>query len=110
MTLLVAVVHGDENVGECVLPVPRFAFFMPLVFSPTGDLVQTKHIENITLLPNDRVVLSCYPGYFKKIPTEQVLRASCQNHETLSKFATSFQYIECQEIIISVSQICSSQW
>lgn len=110
VVLLVAVVHGDENVGDCVLPVPRFAFFMPLVFDPTGDLVQTKHVQKITLLPNDRVVLSCYPGYFKKMPTEQVLRASCQSRETLSKFTFSLQYIESHEIIILVPHICSRQW
>lgn len=107
VTLLVAVVHGDEDVGDCVLPVPRFGFFMPLVFKPTGDLVQTNHVENITLLSNDRVVLSCYPGYFKKMPTEQVLRATCQSRETLSKFTSRLQYIERQKMINFVSQICS---
>lgn len=85
MTLVAATVHGDGNVDGCVLPVPRFAFFMPLVFSPMGDLIQTEYVQNITLLPNDRVVLSCYPGYFKKIPTEQMIRASCKSGERLSE-------------------------
>lgn len=76
----------ERNPEGCVLPVPRFAFFMPLVFDPSGDLIQTEHVQNVTLLANDRVVLSCYPGYFKKMPTEQVLRASCKGGEVMSEF------------------------
>lgn len=84
----------DRNSEGCVLPVPRFAFFMPLVFNPTGDLIQTEHVQNVTLLSNDRVVLSCYPGYFKKMPTEQVMRASCKGGEIMGKFTSRSCHIE----------------
>lgn len=89
VAVLIAADHGDENAG-CVLPVPRFAFFMPLVFNPMGDLIQTGHAQNITLLSNDRVMLSCYPGYFKKMPTEQTLRAACESGEKLSEFTHTY--------------------
>lgn len=94
MAGLVAAAHVDGEAGRCVLPVPRFAFFMPLVFNPVGDLVQTENVHNITLLANDRMTLSCYPGYFKKMPTEQVLRASCENGEILSEFTSRLRFIE----------------
>lgn len=94
MAGLVAATQGDGGAGRCVLPVPRFAFFMPLVFNPVGDLVQTEHAQNITLLANDRMTLSCYPGYFKKMPTEQVVRASCKGGEILSEFISRLRFIK----------------
>lgn len=81
-----AVVEDSVPVSdaECALPLPRFAFFMPLVFTRAEELLRLENVENITLHGSQRVILSCYPGYFKRLPTQQVLSASCKSGETLS--------------------------
>lgn len=81
-------VFGENPIGdlndECVLPLPRFSFFMPLVYTRAEELLPLENVENITLHGNQRVILSCYPGYFKRMPKEQVLSASCKSGELLS--------------------------
>lgn len=90
--LLVAVtlVHSQNVVSDtddsCNLPMPRFSFFMPLIFNRIGQLLEPESVQNVEMHGGQRVILSCFPGFFKKMPKVQVINATCQRGEILRKF------------------------
>ena len=73
--------------GDCILPLPRFRFFNPLIFSSEGNLLQTdnfdEHDLKITVPANEKVTLSCAPNYFKKpsLNDSKTLTATCKSGE-----------------------------
>lgn len=73
-----------------MLPLPRFAFFAPLIYKPNGNLLLTEksndYIQNMIIPADDHVVLSCAPYYFKKYSNDKVFRATCKGGQKLGNF------------------------
>lgn len=77
--------------GNCVLPLPRFRFFAPLIFSTDGTLLETdsfdEHALTIAVPANKDIILSCAPNYFKKpsLNTSKFLTVQCKNDNEFGK-------------------------
>ncbi|XP_055296364.1 uncharacterized protein LOC129565448 [Sitodiplosis mosellana] len=73
--------------ADCILPLPRFRFFNPLIFSSEGNLLKTdsfdEHDLSITVPVNKEVTLSCAPNYFKtpSLNDSKTLTATCKSGE-----------------------------
>lgn len=72
----------------CVLDLPNLSFFAPLVFTLDGILVPAAVTQRgsyqVSLKNDDEVLLSCSPNFFKKMPTQQFLKAKCSGGQELS--------------------------
>lgn len=71
--------------GDCVLPLPAFHVFTPLIFSQEGNLLPTNNLDEtahyITIPSNTEVTLSCSPNFFKKVPfnASKTLSVRCKD-------------------------------
>lgn len=87
------------------MPLPRLAFFAPLIFSPDGTLLATENVgelyPDVTIPAGDKVVLSCAPNYFKKHPNEKVLEATCRGDKILGELLLEFLWRSFLELILS---------
>ncbi|XP_031619286.1 uncharacterized protein LOC116338286 [Contarinia nasturtii] len=83
-TLFVGLAIGYTN-ADCVLSLPRFQFFAPLIFTVDGELLPTDNFEenarSITIPSNQDVILSCAPNYFKtpRLNSTKWLTAKCKS-------------------------------
>lgn len=74
-----------------MLPLPRLAFFAPLIFYPNGTLVPADNYGaeipdiKVKIASGQKVMLSCYPNFFKALPNEQTFEATCKTDKTLCK-------------------------
>lgn len=82
--------------ADCILPLPRFRFFNPLIFSSEGNLKKTDNLDEhslkITVKTNEKVTLSCAPNYFKKLSlnNSKTLTAKCKSDEVFGMFLFVF--------------------
>jgi len=86
--VLLATIFANVQCGpRCVLPLPRFAFFAPLILHTNGSLIETENVSelqpDLTIEHGEQVVLSCTPNYFKNYPDKKVLSASCEGQKEL---------------------------
>lgn len=84
--------------ANCVLRIPRFGFFAPLIFHTDGTLLPAEYSENqgetkIEIESRQKVILSCSPNKFWSIAISNVSQeaesheAECKGEQTLRKLS-----------------------